>query len=92
MSCYVVAPALRRAERLSLLGDNAIADAECHVLSLWAASTRIDIQPASRIIHPTLQSHNRGAAGFNCEFMRSGDITPELTRREELGEASNPCE
>jgi hypothetical protein len=40
-----------------------IADAECHVLSAWVDSTSIYIQPASRIIPSTMQSHNRGTAG-----------------------------
>ena len=38
------------------------------------------IQPASRIIPSTLQSHNRGAAGDSLNWMRSGDITPEFSR------------
>ncbi len=41
MSCYVVAHSFRRAERLSILGGNGIAEAECHVLSSWDHATRI---------------------------------------------------
>ncbi len=74
---------VRRAERLSFLCDNAIADAECHVLSSGVGSTLIHIQPASRIIHTSWMSFNRGAAGDNFVSMRSGDITLELTGRDE---------
>ncbi len=71
----------RRAERLSFLGGNLIADAECHALSSWVDSIHLNDQPASRIIHPTFQSHNRGAAGDFFDGTRSGDITPGITRR-----------
>ncbi len=39
-----------------------IAVIECHVPSYWVDSILTYIQPASRIIPSTLQSHNRGAA------------------------------
>jgi hypothetical protein len=81
MSCYVVAHSFRRAARLNLSSDNLIADIECHVFSSRVDSIHINDQPASRIIHSILQSHNRGAAGDFLNCTRSGDITPELTGR-----------
>jgi len=81
MSCYVGAHASRRAERWMISSGNLIADVHCHVLSPRVDSTRIHIYPTSRLIHTTQMSYNRGAAGDNCESTRSGDITPELTRR-----------
>jgi hypothetical protein len=71
----------RRAERPTLSTGCVIADIECHVPSSWANFIRIKDQPTSRIIHSTLQSHNRGAVGDFVELTRSGDITPELTGR-----------
>jgi hypothetical protein len=74
----------RRAERLRVLGGNVIADAECHAFSCWVDSTRMTVQPATRIIPSTLHSHNRGAAGSFFDSMRSGDITPELTGEQSM--------
>jgi hypothetical protein len=72
---------IRRAERRSFLGRNLIADSECHVLSAWVNSIGRNDQPAFRIIHTSATSFNRGAAGCFFDFMRSGDITLELTGR-----------
>jgi hypothetical protein len=80
---------IRRAERFSFLGSKLIADAECHVCSSWVDSTPIIVQPATRIIPLTFPSLNRGATGSFFDFMRSGDITPELTGREGLYQAFN---
>ena len=82
MSRYVVVPASRRADRLKVHGGNLLADVRCHALSSRAVSTRVFIQPASRIIHIGWVSFYRGAAAINYEAMRSGDITLELTGRE----------
>ena len=41
---------------------------------LFEISVPLDFQP---------RLHNRGAAGFNCESMRSADITPESARTDE---------
>src|SRR5215210_836890 len=82
MSCYVVAPSSAAPNATSFLTRSVIADAECHVLSSRVDSIHIHIPPVSRIIPSTLPPHNRGEAGINCEPMRSGDITPELTGRE----------
>ncbi len=79
----------RRAERLLVSMSRVIADDHCHALASRDDSTCITLQPASRIIPSTLHQHNRGAAGDSFDFTRSGDITPELTRREVLGEASD---
>jgi hypothetical protein len=81
MSSYGAAHSFRRAEPILIFTTPMIADARCHVCLVWADSTRTTLQPTARIIHTSLTAFNRGAAGINCESMRSADITPELTGR-----------
>jgi hypothetical protein len=60
----------RRAERLHFLGDNVIAEIECHELLSWVDSTRIFIQPAIRLstqaAHHSIEAR-RDSTSCQCE-------------------------
>jgi hypothetical protein len=80
LSCW--SAFIRHAEQLILSSGNLIAEAHYDALSSRVDSTRITLQAASRIIHASHLSHNRGVAGDFLDFISSIDITPELTRYE----------
>jgi hypothetical protein len=58
MSSYGTAHPFRRAARVMILICCAIAEIECHQLSIWVDSTCIQFQPASRIIHTSWAAFN----------------------------------